>query len=265
MNYELAYISGATSGLGRALCFFLAKQKIPLFLTARDSKALESLHEELSALVPAISLSADLRKKEDIASLIASIHSKTPDLVINNAGLGLYGDVLTYSLEEQMEILEVNALSLSQITIEAARALVQNKKKGTILNIASAAALFTYPTFAIYAASKAYVRHFSLSLRQELLPYGIQVLVACPGQIETPFRTKAAKRKINEKDCLTMTAEKAAALLWKQIQKQKPHMVIDWRYRILCRIAKILPSFLITRYLRRALALRYHPRTFSSF
>ena len=88
--------------------------------------------------------------------------------------------------------MQVNANSTLEITIEAVSALKKANKKGKVLNIASAAGFFSYPTFSIYAASKATIIHFSKSIHEETKKYGIEVFVAAPGQIHTDFRKKAS-------------------------------------------------------------------------
>ncbi len=217
--HRLALVTGASSGLGKELCIQLAAKKIPLLITGKNKQALE----ETAHLLPTdveICVS-DLKNRKN---LIAKIHERTPDLIINNAGVGYYGDVLTHNLET----IEVNVEALTEISLESAKALASQNKKGTIMNISSAAAFFTYPSYVLYSASKAYVNSFSKSLDAELKKKGIRVLCVCPGQIDTPFHLKSGKKLR-----LAMPVEKAAKLILKQIEKQKPFNIIDWRYKIL--------------------------------
>lgn len=264
MNYTLAFLSGATSGLGKALSFFLAKQGIPLFLTSRHEKELLSLQSELELFVPVSCLAADLLSTQDMEILLSKLKECSPDLVVNNAGAGLYGNILTYPLQDQMSLLQLNAMATTQITIESARTLIRNKRKGTILNLSSAAGFFTYPSFTLYSASKAFLTHFSASFDQEVSPYGVRILCCCPGQMDTDFRFKAARKSPHPVSRLgTMSRERIVKLIWKQIERQKACQIIDFRYRLMCFLAKyFLTKRFLSKFLRKQLSKRYQERTF---
>jgi uncharacterized protein len=231
-------------------------------LTSRHEQELIRLQKELKSFVPVSYFTADLTKENDLQGLLAKLSERSPDLIINNAGFGLYGDILTYTLEEQMDILQVNACALTRISIESARNMIRNKMKGTILNISSAAGFFYYPSFTLYCSSKAYVTQFSLSFDAEVRPYGVRVLVCCPGQINTPFRAKASQNKdVKTSHWDTMSVEKAAALIWKQIEQQKNYQVIDLKYGLACFLARFLiPKNFLAHLLKRQLACRFNPR-----
>jgi short-subunit dehydrogenase len=186
----------------------------------------------------------DARKK-----VVAWIHQHTPDLLINNAGFGLYGDVLQHPTKSTLEILEVNANAALELTLEAAKALRAQNKKGTILNVSSVAAFYPYPSFAIYAAAKACVNHFSQALDREFKPYGIRVLTACPGKIATSFQQRASQGRFLKHEPFTMSPQKAARLIWKQIEKQKPLYVFDWPYRLALSLTACLPKCLVQQLL----------------
>lgn len=235
LNYTRAFISGATSGLGKELSYLLAKEKIPLFLTGRDLKELQKLQEELQKETEVLICPADLCIETDLQHLLATLRLYPCDLVINNAGCGLYGHILDYSLTEQTTLLKVNIEALTILSIETARILQTLKKKGTILNISSLAAEYIYPSFAIYAASKGFVRDFSLSFDKEVSPLGIRVLVSLPGRFVSSFRQRALQRNQPAFSLSwdTIALTKVAHLLIKQIQKQKTFQIIDFRYQLL--------------------------------
>lgn len=258
----LALITGASSGLGMALAVRIAKEKIPLFLTGTNTAALEKLQDELSLLTHVEILSADLSVEEERVRLLQEISQKAPDLVINSAGLGLYGEILRYPLKEQMQILKVNVEALTEITIESARALKAQNRPGVIMNISSAAAFLHYPSFALYSSSKAYVTHFSRSFDAEMKRYGIRVLVSCPGKIETSFRQRASSGlDIKKGDLQTMPVDKAASLIWRQIQKKKPCEIIDASYKVLIFIARFLiPKKILEKMLQQEIEKRISPK-----
>ncbi len=235
-SYKLALITGGTSGLGKALTEFL------------QSKGIETLSFGRSEI--------DLSNPSERQKLLSTITEKTPDLIINNAGFGLYGETVNLSIEEQRKMIEVNVNALVEISIHSAKHLIQMNKKGTILNISSAAAFFPFPLFNTYSSSKAFVNQFSQGLDSELKDKGIRVLCACPGQIATNFRLHAAKGNPQKQDRRTMSTDTAVRHLWKQIEKQKQLYIFDWKTRLLVAIAKILPKKTLERLLKKSISSR---------
>src|SRR5271163_1689174 len=134
---NLTLVTGASSGLGKALCLALNEQKIPLIITGRDQDKLKELASQLD--ISPIVLPLDLAISADRQHLIDAIREHTPDLIINNAGFGMYGDALSYSTAEALEMIELNVQALVEISLEGARQLIRQGKKGTILNVSSAA------------------------------------------------------------------------------------------------------------------------------
>lgn len=250
----VALVTGATSGLGKALCQLLASKNIPLIITGRDEEELKNLGQLLT--VPVITLPANLSKEEDRKKVIDLIREYTPDLVINNAGFGLYGEALSHTTEEQMDILRVNGNAVLELTLEAARSLKTAGKPGTILNISSAAAFFVFPRFSVYAAVKGFVKQFSMALDIELSPYGIRVLTACPGQIKTAFRARASKGRSQRPGRYAMCLKSAAEHIWHQIQTGKRVFVFDKRYQLMVFLSRWAPECLVQKFLSRSMQER---------
>ncbi len=246
--YKLALITGASSGLGQALSVALAEQGIPLILAARHFDTTPPLAETLLS---------DLTLPEGRRLVLETVRARTPDLIINNAGCGLYGPILSHSLEAYQEMLALNAQAVMEITIEAARALKEKNQQGTILNISSAAAFFPYPTFCVYAATKAFVNTFSLGFDTEMRPFGIRILTACPGQIDTPFRSKAALHFPQRPDSITLPTQRVVSLLLRQIERGERLQIIDGRYKWMLRLAHLLPSSLREKIMIHNLKSRY--------
>lgn len=255
LKSKLALVTGASSGLGKALCEALAKRQIPLIIVARNETRLKELSLNLGVLTH-IHV-ADLSQPEERKKLIHLIQQKQPDLIINNAGFGLYGPVLSHPLSEMHQMVEVNIQALMELSIEGARTLMKNHQKGTIVNISSAAAFFAYPTFSVYAATKAFVNRFSEGLDAELKLQGIRVLTVCPGQIDTAFRMRASKNHPQQKDKMTMQPEHVAEWILKQVETGKRLSIVDWRYRCLIGIARLLPHGLLQALLKRSLKKRH--------
>lgn len=240
-HFTKALITGATSGLGKALSLFLAKKNIELILTSRHTE----------------SLAIDLSNKEERKALLEEISLQKPDLIINNAGFGLYGNSLDLPLKQQLEMIEVNISALVEISLHASKELIQAGKKGTILNISSAGAFFPFPTFSVYCSSKSFVNSFSLALDSELKTQGVRVLCACPGQIATDFRNRASQGHPQQPDHHTMSVDTAVRHLWKQIEEQIPLYIFDWRTKAMVQLAKWIPRPLLDKILTSSLKERY--------
>lgn len=253
---RLALLTGATGGLGKALAAALAKRKIPLFLTATKEDALKELAENLKRETKVEYCTTDLSQPASRETLLTIIRKRIPDLVINNAGFGLYGECLSHSTSDQMKLLEVDAVAVMEITIEAARALAVQKTSGTILNVSSAAGFFPIPYHAAYSASKAFVNQFSCAFAREVEPLGIRILVSCPGQIDTPFRLRASGGRDKTKTGHNISPEKAAAAILRQIDHGPTLQTIDVFYRIMTSIARFLPRSLIEKRIAKTMKCR---------
>lgn len=260
MGFRLALVTGATSGIGMETCRMLAQKGIPLIISGRNSIELGNLEKTLSRLVDVRSIQADLSQPEGRQILIKMMHGQVPDLVINNAGFGLYGEALTHETKDQAEILEVNGKAVLEITLEAARAMVSEKRKGVILNVSSNAAFFIMPNMAVYAASKAFVNQFSQALDFEMKPNGIRVLTICPGMVFTQFQERAGG-KIGDEQALVMKPAFIAEQIWNQIENLDPLLIVDWKYRLLTFLSSFLPKSWIAKSLGQAIAERIKQRT----
>jgi uncharacterized protein len=215
----LACITGATSELGSALAYLLSKKGIPLMLTGRNKEKLERLAKTLP---DSKTLIANLATQNGRDLVVGWINKWKPNLIINNAGIGLYGPALDHLIEEQMEILTVNATAPIEITLGAVEMLQDEKRYGVVLNISSSAGAFPYPYFATYAASKRCLTDMSQSLDFEVRNDQIRVLAACPGQIRTSFRKNASKGRSLAHSTLSMSPLVAAKKLLRQVEKETP-------------------------------------------
>lgn len=248
MIYKLALITGASSGIGKALAELLASMGINLILTGRDKDRLQELAERLASQVEVEMVVADLKDREERKKLTQIIQKKTPDLIINNAGFGLYGPTLSHSTEKSLELVEVDLLAVLEFSLEGARALMAKQKEGVIMNISSAAGFFPFPYFSVYSASKAFINQFSQSFDEEIREFNIRILTACPGMVKTSFRDRAGGKE--EKTSL-MTAEFAALEIWKQIKQRKKIHIFDWRYRLGIFFSRLLPSQMLLKILKK--------------
>lgn len=240
-----ALITGASSGIGKALAYFLASKGFSLLLTGRDQERLSQVGKEVGAEVV---FAADLTLGEERKKVVDLIRAKIPDLVINCAGLGFYGTAFSLSVDEQLAILEVNAIAALELTLEAVQTMAKKDVKGVVLNVSSVAGEYPCPGMSVYGASKSFLTHVSRALNLECQEKGIHVLVSCPGMVETPFATRAAKRKEIRKEGPVLSLAQCVEEIWSQIEKRQEKRIIDWRYRLICFFgARFLPVKSIQR------------------
>jgi short-subunit dehydrogenase len=261
MTFQLALVTGATSGIGESLCYLLANKRIPLIIVGRNEEHLSQLKNELEPRIHVQAMKIDLSVPSERKQLIKAIHQSAPDLVINNAGFGLYGEALTYTTSEQEQILQVNGNAVLELTLEAARTLISKKKKGVIVNVSSAAAFQVMPDMAVYAAIKAFLNQFSQALDVEVQSKGVRVLVSCPGMVDTHFRERAGGIESTEL-VEVMSPESVAKKIWWQIQTKRTLLIMNWKYWLLTHLASFLPQSIVIKLVRNNMKKRIIPRTF---
>ena len=169
----------------------LADKGINLIIHGRDPERLQKVAEELSKKVKVDIINAVLGNEAGRSKVVDLIHNAKPDLVVNDAGFGLSGDALTYDTSQQMDVMNVNANAVLEISLEAARTMRSENKKGVVLNVSSAAAFPIFPCMSVYSAAKAFVNQFSESFDEEMREHGIRILSACPGMVNTGFKSRA--------------------------------------------------------------------------
>ena len=196
---KAAVITGASAGLGEEFAVQLADLGVSrIVLTARRAERLEHLRAILIASNPALrvdTITADLSDPADVTELIGALNSLEGfacDILINNAGFGDLGSFESSEPDKIHAMLEVNMSALTRLTHWAVPGML-TRKCGWICNVGSTAGLLPLPSFAVYAATKAYVNSFSEALRIELRGSGVNVLALCPGPVETEFGDVASR------------------------------------------------------------------------
>jgi len=185
-----ALITGATSGIGQSFAAKLAKKGWSLILTGRNEEKLKEMQRSLGGNIEIIA--ADLAKKEDVFKVYDFCRGKDIDMLINNAGYGLFGKFEDTDLDDEINMINVNITALHILT----KLFLRDFKKrdhGTILNVASAAGFMSGPLMAAYYGSKNYVLKLSLAIWEELRRdrSNVKITVLCPGPVDTNFNNRA--------------------------------------------------------------------------
>lgn len=193
MQLERALVTGASAGIGRAIAVELASRGVHLVVVARDEGRLKELADELSAAhdVDVEVLPADLTLPDDRARVEQRVADRpSVDCVVNNAGLGTYGDIAGSTVEAEQRQVELNVTALLRLTTVAAQTF-QARRRGAILNVSSAAGFQPNPGHATYGATKAFVTSLTEAVHEELAPFGVHVTALCPGYTHTEFHDRA--------------------------------------------------------------------------
>ncbi len=190
-RYACALVTGASAGIGAEFARQLAPRCEVLVLVARRAERLVELAGELEEAHPGLRvmpLEADLTDPSARLQAVGHLLSKglVPDLLINNAGMGDYGEFATSDWMMVEARLRLNVEALTHLTHALLPTMIE-QRAGAILNVSSLASIVPMPDFAVYAATKAYVTSFSEALRIEVREHGIRVMALCPGPVHTEF------------------------------------------------------------------------------
>lgn len=198
-----ALITGASSGLGLDFARQLAEKSYDLVLVARSVGRMESLAAELQQKhsVRCIVLSQDLAQPGSARELFSKLDAQrlTIDVLINNAGCGVWGEFARSDFSEMAGMLLLNINSLTELTHLLLPGML-SRKQGYILNVASTAAFQAGPWMAGYYASKAYVLSLTEAIAVELEGTGVSITALCPGPTRTEFFDRAKMGNSRLKD-----------------------------------------------------------------
>jgi NAD(P)-dependent dehydrogenase (short-subunit alcohol dehydrogenase family) len=258
---RLALVTGAASGIGRATAAALAARGARLLLVDRDAEGLERVAASIAHSHTFVCDVSDPQALERLAARVLGEHG-VPDVVVNNAGIGVAGSFLDTTPEDWQRIVDINLMGVVHGCRLFARAMIDRGQGGQLVNTASAAAFAPAKDLAAYATTKAGVLMLSECLRAELHAHGIGVTAVCPGFIATNItrttsyvgrgeteQQRLAERVTRSYERRNFTPERVAEEVVAAIGADTPVAVITPEAKVMRALSRFAPRFL--RYLAR--------------
>ncbi|MEO7214744.1 SDR family NAD(P)-dependent oxidoreductase [Mucilaginibacter sp.] len=223
-------ITGASGGIGLETAKRMASQNYQVTLVARNEEKLNKAVKNLSGAGHTV-LVADLTNKDDLQKLVNHLETEEYDVLINNAGAGIYGKFIEIPLADQLAGMQLNMDALVTLSY----GFLQNAKSGdALINIASLLAHSSLPGGSVYAATKSFVANFSESLWYEFRQKGIFVMGFNPGATASDFHANAGGHVSDFPKFVMSSVEDVAKELVKALEKrQKPRVVQGWKNRFM--------------------------------
>ncbi|MFH0992842.1 MAG: SDR family oxidoreductase [bacterium] len=237
----VALITGASSGIGKAIAHELAARKYDLIVTARRVDELNRLKSELESAygIKVIVKPFDLSVRENCVELHRQCLALEPNIVINNAGFGRVGMFTELDLAGDLTMIDTNVVAVHILT----KLFANSMKQGHILNVASMAGFLPTPRLAAYAATKSYVYQFSVAVNYELRVSGKPVHVAtlCPGPVDTEFADVAGVKQAYK----GISAERCAKIAVKGMFRNKAVIIPSGSMRFTRFLLRFIPNAFI--------------------
>lgn len=251
---KTALITGASSGIGKALCEEFAKDGYQLVLAARSIEKMQVIGADLKKRygVQVTVIGADLESASGAVQLHADIKQSgiTLNALVNNAGYGTFGEFKDTELSATLGMMQLNMNSVVILTKLFLPDLMATK--GKLLNVASTAAFQPGPFMAVYYATKSFVLYFSEGLACELEGSGVTVTALCPGPTASGFQDKAV---MNEsalvKNKKLPSAESVAASGYKAMQRGKRVHITGVMNNLLAQSIRVTPRNWVTALLKQ--------------
>lgn len=203
-------------------------------------------HPDLSVGV----LKADLIQSADRAELLKQLESAglRPDLLVNNAGMGDYGEFVESDWSKTEAMIRLNVEALTALTHALVPAMIEGGG-GSVIQVSSLASVLPIPDFAVYAATKAYVTSFSEALRLELREHGIRVTALCPGPVHTNFGEVARRQETGAespfREAFYVDAEQVVSEALNGLACNAPRVYPSWKIAAAATLLGIVPLALL--------------------
>ena len=254
----ITMITGASAGIGVELARVFARHGHKLALVARREGRLRALADEIAATAVGrpIVIVDDLAKPGAAARIRAALadHGAEPQFVVNNAGFGLVGRADTRDRAEQLEMIDLNVRTLTELSLAFVDSL--ERHKGGLLNVGSVAGFLPGPGSAVYYATKAFVLSFTEALHSEFAARGVKVTVLCPGPVPTEFAERAGVKGKMAPGLLVQTAQTVAEAGYRGLMRGKRTVVPGLGNKLVTLAVRVVPR----RRLLRAVGARQSRR-----
>jgi uncharacterized protein len=251
-----ALVTGASSGIGKALARELASQGAHLVLVSRNAQRLEQEAEDLKIRfgVKVHVFPGDLARLENRLELFVWIQKNgiIVDLLVNNAGLAHYGLFWETSFEDTRAMLDLNVHALTHLTRLFLPGMLE-RKTGGVLNVASTAGFQPLPYLSVYAASKAFVLNFSEALGAECRGRSVRIFCLCPGNTRTRFHQTAGIDR-QRMFFSASAAEIARFALRKFLKTNRPSAIYGFWNKLMIYAERLSPrrlTVLVTKWMYR--------------
>lgn len=241
---KIGIVTGASSGIGREFVFSLEKEfdLDEIWVIARRRERLEELQKKCKTRIRPVVL--DLSERKGYEIYLELLKTETPEIkvLVNGAGFGVFGAFTDIGLDEQLNMIDLNAKALTAITYMS---LPYMKEGSHLINIASNSSWQPVPYINVYGSTKAYVLNFSRALGVELKHQKIHVMAVAPGWIKTEFFDHAVKDDTIKYYDRFYTAKQVADRAMKDLKKKKTVSILGFPVRMQVRMVKLLPAKLI--------------------
>lgn len=237
-----ALITGGSSGIGRDMALYLSEKGIDLIIVGRNIDALNSVKEKCKTNVKVINL--DLSVRENVYKLYELTKEENIDILINNAGFGLFGNFYETDLDREINMINLNIIAVHILTKLFLKDFIK-KDKGYILNVASSAGFMAGPKLSTYYSTKNYVLRQSLAIYEELrhMKSNVKISVLCPGPVETNFNNVAGG-SFNTKSA---SSEYVAKLAIDKMFKNKLIIVPTIKIKLAIFLTRLVPTKLLLK------------------
>lgn len=247
MKKYTVLITGASEGIGFEVAKQFAQKGYPLVIVARNRNKLDAAAAQLHAFTDVTVISKDLSKPEAAKEIYEQLTAEgiAVDILVNNAGIGLEGAFHELSLEKQTQMIQLNLVTLTEMTHYFAQGMVQ-RKYGRIVNLSSIAGPIPTPNMAVYGATKAYIFNFSQALHNELKRKGdFAVTAVCPGPTKTAFNQKSEMKAFDKVLAkMGVSPESVATAIVNGVASKRTIVVPNFRFKLLLLLAKLSPASL---------------------
>src|ERR1700716_3422720 len=243
MTDRVMRITGASAGIGTELARVFASKGHRLALVDRRGDRLTTLASEIVAAggTAPILIICDLEQPDACDKIAAALAAEGVEVefIVNNAGFGLFGYAFELDREEQLGIIAVNILAMTDLSLRFSDSLIRHR--GGILNLGSLAGFLPGPGMAVYYASKAYVLSFSEALRQELAPRGVRVTALCPGSVLTEFQARGGGLPRRVRVILNVSASDVAQAGYRGLMANKRAVLPGLGIKIVPFLLRLFP------------------------